>query len=112
MNQGVYKLLPGMKFMSGGVLYRGGDILPDTADVRELVLRKKAEYAGGAEEAENTSPSAAPEGYEAQSVRILESLAKERGVDIPRGTNKAGIVELLKAWDAEHAGGEGDEGTS
>jgi hypothetical protein len=111
MNHRVYKLLPGMKFMSGGVLYKAGDILPDTADVRELAQQKKAELLGGTDEANAPAPLAEPESYEAKSVRILESLAKERGVDIPRGTNKAGIIELLKTWDAG-CSGDDDEGDS
>jgi hypothetical protein len=80
--------------------------MPDTEDTRALVQHKKAEYIG--EDDENT----APEGYEAQNVRSLESLAKERGIDIPRGTKKGEIIEFLKAWDAEHAGGDGDGGDS
>ena len=30
------RLLPGMKYMSGGVLYRSGDTLPDTEETRLL----------------------------------------------------------------------------
>jgi hypothetical protein len=97
------------------VLYRPGDILPDTADARELVKQKKAVYVDGAGvgdgEEKTPPPPAESDSYESKSVRALELLAKERGIEIPRGTNKAGIVELLKDW-AEHAGGGGDEGES
>jgi hypothetical protein len=105
------RLLPGMKFMSGGVLYRPGDILPDTADALELARQKKAEYIDDENGTQTPVLPVDPDSYEAQSVRILESIAKERGVDIPRGTKKAGIIELLKAWDAEHSGDD-DEGDS
>ncbi|MDR1509227.1 MAG: hypothetical protein LBS53_06275 [Synergistaceae bacterium] len=104
------RLLPGMKFMSGSVLYRPGDILPDTADTLDLVRQKKAEYVGGADEGNSPALSAETESYEIKNVRTLEYLAKERDIDIPRGTNKAGIIALLKAWDIEHAGGDGNEG--
>jgi hypothetical protein len=101
-------LLPGMKFMSGGVLYRPGDILPDTESARNLVKQGKAQ------EIEDTAPVDAGiednEDYESQSIRTLVELTKERGIDIPKGTNKAGIIELLKAWDADHAEGTGNEG--
>ena len=106
------RLLPGMKFMLGGVLYSPEDILPDTADTRGLVRQKKAEYIDGTNVGKASSPPSEQEDYEAQSAKNLTLLAKERGIDIPRGTNKAGLIELLKAWDAEHAGGGGDEGAS
>jgi hypothetical protein len=95
------------------VLYKPGDILPDTADTQELVKRKKAVYVDGDGDSEEKTPPppAESDSYESKSVRALELPAKERGIEIPRGTNKAGIVELLKDW-AEHAGGGGDEGDS
>jgi hypothetical protein len=102
------RLLPGMKFMLGSVLYRADDILPDTDETRELIKRKKAEWV------EETPPASidSTEGYGAETVKTLAALAKERGIDIPRGANKAGIIELLEVWDAEHAEDGGDEGDS
>jgi hypothetical protein len=100
------RLLPGMKFMLGGVLYSPGDILPDTEETRGLIKRKKAEWT------EEEAPSVPTEGYEAETVKNLAALAKERGIDIPRGTVKAGIIELLEAWDAEHAEDGDNEGAS
>jgi hypothetical protein len=100
------QLLPGMKFMSGGVLYRAGDILPDTADARELVRQKKAEWIDAAVDDESHVDS-----YETQNVRTLEAMAEERGIGIPRGTKKAGIIERLRVWDTEHLEAD-DEGDS
>ncbi|MDR3230263.1 MAG: hypothetical protein LBT65_02390 [Synergistaceae bacterium] len=93
-------LLPGMKFMSGGVLYGPGDILPDAKETPALVARGKAEWIDDAESEAITEPPIL-DGYELKNVRTLAELAKERGIDIPKGTNKAGIIELLEAWDAD-----------
>jgi hypothetical protein len=94
------RLLPGMKFMSGGVLYRPGDILPDTESTRALIKRKKAEWT---EEEELLPPVSG--GYWDETAKNLYALAKERGIDVPRRANKADIVELLEAWDgANHEG--------
>ena len=101
------RLLPGIKFMLGSVLYRPGDILPDTAETRGLVKQKKAEWVE-----EIFSVPVEPEGYETETVKNLVALAKERGIDIPRGTVKAGLIELLEVWDAEHAEDGDDEGAS
>jgi hypothetical protein len=109
------RLLPGMKFMSGGVLYRPGDILPDTESARDLVRLGKAQEiekpatTGTAAEALIPAAEENSGDYESQSVKALVDLTKERGIDIPKGTNKAGIIELLEAWDAAHAE-DGDEG--
>jgi hypothetical protein len=54
------RLLPGMKFMFGSVLYGPGDILPDTPNTRELVQQKKAELLGGADEVNAPAPLAEP----------------------------------------------------
>jgi hypothetical protein len=102
------RLLPGMKFMSGGVLSGPGDMLPDTSETSSLVIRGKAAWIDGKEK-ENSVITLPPvpdiASYEAQTVKALADLAKEREIEIPKGTNKAGIIELLEAWDA-------DEGTS
>ncbi|MDR1978557.1 MAG: hypothetical protein LBQ42_07470 [Synergistaceae bacterium] len=94
------RLLPGMKFMSGGVLYRPGDILPDTEDSRNLAERGRAEWIGE----EIAAVLDGYDGYEEETVKNLVSLAKERDIDIPKGTNKAGIIELLRDWDAQNEG--------
>ena len=88
------RLLPGMKFMLGGVLYRPGDILDENEDTRALVKRKEAEWVEEEEE------SASDDSYEAKNLKALFELAKERDIEIPKGTNKAGLIELLKAHDA------------
>jgi hypothetical protein len=107
------RLLPGMKFMSGGVLYRPGEILPDTEEAHALVKRKKAEEIEAPEldEVPDVTPDN-PDGYESKIVKNLVEIAKERGIDIPKGTNKVGIIELLKAWDADHVKDGDDEGAS
>ena len=86
------RLLPGMKYMSGGVLYRSGDTLPDTEETRAMVKRKEAEYL-------DDEPEKSTDDYESMNVKSLQELAQARGIDIPKGTNKAGIVELLKNAD-------------
>ena len=96
-------LLSGMKYMSGGTLYRGGDTLPDTEETRALVRKKKATW----EESmpgEETPQSGETDGYERQRVKDLTDLAKARGVELPGGAIKAQIIELLRAWDAENEG--------
>ncbi|MDR0652208.1 MAG: hypothetical protein LBG12_02765 [Synergistaceae bacterium] len=98
------RLLPGMKFMLGSVLYRPGDILPDTEETRGLIKRKKAEWI------EKEASSVPTEGYEIETVKTLVTLARKREIDIPKGTNKAGIIELLEVWDAEQAEDGDDEG--
>ena len=42
--------------------------------------------------------------HERQRVKDLTDLAKERGIELPSGANKAQIIELLEAWDAENEG--------
>ena len=96
-------LLPGMKYMSGGVLYRGGDALPDTEYTRALVRQRKAMFAS--DELEDEAPQTGEtDGYERQRVKDLTDLAKARGIDLPSGANKAQIIELLRAWDTENEG--------
>ncbi|MDR1621496.1 MAG: hypothetical protein LBS00_03870 [Synergistaceae bacterium] len=108
------RLLPGMKFMFGGVLYKPGDILSDTEETRKLLKRKKAEWAEAEEEEEEEeTPPAVIERYEAETVKALTALAKKRGISIPKGTNKAEIIELLTVSYvdcAENDGDGGDEG--
>jgi hypothetical protein len=106
---GEIRLLPGMKFMLDGVLYSPGDILPDTEDTRELIKQKKAEWT---EEPTPCLSSSLTEGYWAETVKYLVALAKEREIDIPKGTNKAGIIELLEVWDADRIEDGDDEGDS
>jgi hypothetical protein len=38
----IIRLLPGEKYLSGGVLYGPGDVLPDTPETRGLVRRGRA----------------------------------------------------------------------
>jgi hypothetical protein len=104
------RLLPGMKFMSGGVLYRPGDILPDTEEVRNLIRRGKARKIDGSAAENAVPPPTAEEEYGDLNVKTLVDLAKERGINIPKGTNKAGLIELLEAWDAAHAEDADNEG--
>jgi hypothetical protein len=106
------RLLPGMKFMSGGVLYRPGDILPDTEETRALAKQGKAQIFEGPANLPDggKATEAVFEGYEIQSARTLADLTKERGIELPKGINKAGIIELLEAWDADHAEDGDNEG--
>ena len=103
-------LLPGMKFMSGGVLYKPGDILPDTDDARELVQKGKAVLVNRVEnETPNEKkvygePDESADGYEKQKVKDLADLARARGINLPSGANKTQIVELLRAGDAQNEG--------
>ena len=99
-------LLPGMKFMSGGVLYRAGDALPDTEETRNLVRKRKAVYEGiPDEEVSDDEPvTGKADGYEKLKVKDLVDLAKAREIDIPGGAVKAQIIELLRVWDAENEG--------
>jgi hypothetical protein len=106
---GKIRLLPGMKYMSGSVLYRPGDILPDTEDARALVKRGKAEWVKVGKGTGMEAEPLVPDSYEAKNIRTLWDLVKERGVDVPRGTNKAGIIQLLEAWDAQNSEDSGDD---
>ena len=102
-------LLPGMKFMSGGVLYKPGDILPDTEDARALVQKKKAALYDDTLD-EDVPSVRETDGYERQRVKDLSDLAKGREISIPSGANKAQIIELLRAWDVENGNDDEDEG--
>ena len=121
----IIRLLPGRKFLSGGVLYKPGDILPYTQETMELLKQKKAVVEAEKEDKEtitaiNQSDEETPlnietaelhtEDYEEQRVKDLVETAKKRGIELPGGANKAKIIELLRAWDAEHGGK--NEGTS
>ena len=97
MNEKI-KLLPGRKYLSGNVLYAPGDFLPDTKETRALVRNKRAALVEDETEEDNDIT------YLNQTVKYLYELAKVRGIDIPKGTNKDGIVALLIKWDAENAG--------
>ena len=96
-------LLPGMKYMSGGTLYRGGDTLPDTEETRALVRKKKAIWEESMPD-EETPQSGETDGYERQRVKDLADIAKAREINLPSGAIKAQIIELLRAWDAENEG--------
>ena len=106
------RLLPGGKFLSGGVVYKPGDLLPDTPDTRRLAERKlaaletavSAEADADAAEAEKISAEAGE--YEAQKVKELTDLAQERGIELPRSATKSKIIGLLKEWDADSNGDE------
>lgn len=92
------QLLPGRKYLSGGILYAPGDFLPDTKETRELVRNKRAALVEDETEEDNDIP------YLNQTVKDLDELAKARGIDIPKGTNKDGLVALLTEWDAKNEG--------
>ena len=111
MSERKIRLLPGMKFMLGGVLYRPGDILPDNDDTRRLIKAKEAEWLedeeedletdGSGETAKTSTPE--PTGYWAESVKVLTEMLKTRSIDIPKGAKKADLVALLEADDNEGA---------
>jgi hypothetical protein len=99
------QLLPGGKYLSGGVLYKPGALLPDTQETRELVKRKKALLMEDEQEEEQQT-----DGYGVLKVKDLTALTKERGILLPSGANKAQIIELLRAWDDSPQTGESDGG--
>ena len=47
------------------------------------------------------------ETYEKLSVKELKAEAKERGIEFDKKAGKPALVELLEAWDEEHADGTG-----
>ena len=96
-------LLPGMKFVSGSILYRAGEVLPDTESTRALVRKKKAVWQEETPEVDASSVSET-DGYEKQRVKDLTDIAKARGVDLPSGANKAQTIGLLRAWDVKNDG--------
>ena len=89
------------KLLAGGRLYRAGEPIPDGAEARELLSR------GDAEAAAPPAPAPSPMGpYEGRTVRELQALLKERGLEPPKGATKADLVEALTGGDA---GGEIEE---
>ena len=109
---GKIRLLPGMKFMLGGVLYKPGDILPDNDDTRKLIKAKEAEWLDDDEEVLETGETVEgavkpsdpePTGYWVEGVRVLTEMLKERNIVIPKGAKKADLVALLEADDNEGA---------
>jgi hypothetical protein len=100
-----------MKFISSGVLYSPGDILPDTESARNLMRQGKAQRVEDSMRGmQDETAVSALEGYGNKSAKTLADLAKERGIDIPKGSAKAEIIELLEAWDADRAEGGNNEG--
>ena len=93
------------KFISNGKMYEAGDILPDTPGARALVEMGRAGIVGGPESPPVAAPPPTPEeNYGERTMRELTEMAKLRGLEVPKGMNKADLMALLAEHDGDKFG--------